>query len=69
MAQRTTKRVQLDDLDWFDESEAVQAALQQILQVVNSPIIRACLEEAHEDIAHLTSAGEAQEEQPIAVPA
>jgi hypothetical protein len=67
MAQRT-KRVQFETLDWHDESEAVQAALQQILQVVSSPVIRACLEEVHEDIAHLTSAGEAHE-QPIAVSA
>jgi hypothetical protein len=68
MAQRT-KRVQFDALDWHDETEAIQAALQQLIHAASSPIIRACLEEAHEDIAHLTSAGEAQEMQPIAVSA
>jgi hypothetical protein len=67
MAQRT-KRVQFEALDWHDETEAVQAALQQLIEAASSPVIRACLVEAHEDIAHLTSAGEEQV-QPIAVSA
>ncbi len=37
-----------------DEVGVVLAALRELMSGVTSPIVRACLEEAHDDIAHLT---------------
>lgn len=35
------------------EEEMVLATLRELLAKVNSPIVRICLSEAHDDIAHL----------------
>jgi hypothetical protein len=37
-----------------DEIDEVLAALRSLLARASSPIVRACLEDAHDDIAHLT---------------
>ncbi len=37
-----------------DEAAHVLKTLQELIDTVTSPVIRACLEEAHADIAHLT---------------
>jgi hypothetical protein len=37
------------------EVERVLAVLQGLLSSVTSPVVRACLEQVQEDIAHLTS--------------
>jgi hypothetical protein len=42
---------ELDRMD--DEIEAVLAALRKLMSRVRRPIVRACLQEAHDDIAHL----------------
>jgi hypothetical protein len=36
-----------------DEIAAVLASLRKLMSKVSRPIVRACLEEAHDDIAHL----------------
>jgi hypothetical protein len=48
-----------------DEVETVLAALQTLIASTESPIVRACLEEAHDDIAHLTAQEDAQAEEQI----
>jgi hypothetical protein len=40
------------------EVEMVLAALRELAQKVSSPVIRACLESAHDDIIHLVGRGE-----------
>jgi hypothetical protein len=40
-----------------DEVEMVLAALRELAQKVASPVIRACLESAHDDITHLVGRG------------
>jgi hypothetical protein len=44
----------LPDEDGADEVTQVLAALRTLAQQVSNPTIRACLETAAEDIAHLT---------------
>jgi hypothetical protein len=46
-----------EDLIENDEIAAVQTALRDLADRVSQPFIRACLEQALEDIAHLTSSG------------
>ena len=36
-----------------DEAGEVLAALRALLATTTSPVVRACLEDAHDDIAHL----------------
>jgi hypothetical protein len=38
----------------MDEVEEVLASLRQLMARTGSPVVRACLEEAHDDIIHLT---------------
>jgi hypothetical protein len=46
-----------------DEIAAVLASLKKLMNRVRRPIIRACLEEAYDDIAHLSeSAGESADD-------
>jgi hypothetical protein len=40
-----------------DEVKMVLAALRELAQKVSSPVIRACLESAHDDIVHLVGRG------------
>jgi hypothetical protein len=51
------KRIQKtnDETKWLDENELVLLKLQELIKSVTSPIIKTCLEEAHEDIAYLTA--------------
>jgi hypothetical protein len=42
-----------------DEVDAVLAGLADLLARVSSPVVRACLEEARDDILHLTGRGAA----------
>jgi hypothetical protein len=51
-----------------DEVDEVLAVLGRLLQTVASPVVRACLEEAHQDIAHLTGrdSGPTEDQQPPA---
>jgi hypothetical protein len=56
----TTVRRQLDEeqddtIEAHDEIDEVLITLRSLLQHVGSPIVRVCLEEAHNDIAHLTN--------------
>ena len=44
-----------------DEVAEVLAALRDLRQRVANPVVRVCLEEAHDDIAHLTGAGDLAE--------
>jgi hypothetical protein len=42
------------NLDCFpEEVEEVLSTLRALMARVSSPVVRACLEEAHDDIAHL----------------
>ncbi len=45
-----------------DEVEVVLAALRELQQKVSSPVIRACLESACDDITHLVGRGEGDEQ-------
>jgi hypothetical protein len=38
-----------------DEVDEVLTALRGLLERTGSPVVRVCLEEAHDDIAHLTN--------------
>jgi hypothetical protein len=38
-----------------DRIEQILVALQHLIDTTTSPIVRGCLEDAHEDIQHLTS--------------
>jgi hypothetical protein len=38
-----------------DEVDQVLAVLRGLLLSISSPVVRVCLEEAHDDIAHLTN--------------
>jgi hypothetical protein len=44
-----------------DEVEQVLAALRALMARASSPVVRACLEEAHDAIAHLTGRDAAQD--------
>jgi hypothetical protein len=55
--------------DWYDETEHVLETLQRLIQQVTSPVIRTCLEEAHEDITHLTATEAPVEKQEASVSA
>jgi hypothetical protein len=44
-----------------DEIGDVLAALRGLLARAGSPIVRACLEDAHDDIAHLTGRDQGQD--------
>jgi hypothetical protein len=57
MAQRRPDPAQTDAYG-LDETEHVLATLDTLLQTVSSPIVRVCLEEARDDIVHLTSTEE-----------
>jgi len=48
--------------DELDETGYILAELRRLKQATSSPVVRACLEEAHDDIAHLQSADDSQEE-------
>jgi hypothetical protein len=50
-------RIDGEDLAEHDEIAVVQAALRTMADRVSQPFVRACLEQALEDIAHLTSCG------------
>jgi hypothetical protein len=41
-----------------DETDEVLSVLEGLLRTVSSPVVRACLEEARDDIAHLCDKGE-----------
>jgi hypothetical protein len=45
-----------------DEVADIVLGLRRMAERVTSPVVRACLEEAAEDIAHLTMSGQAAEE-------
>jgi hypothetical protein len=51
--QRSRKKA--EKAECLDETEIVLHALQELMQTVTSPIVKTCLEEAHEDIVYLTS--------------
>jgi hypothetical protein len=38
-----------------DEIDHVLSTLQELIATVDIPVVKLCLEEAHDDIAHLTS--------------
>jgi hypothetical protein len=46
------------------EVERVLAVLRGLLSSVTSPVVRACLEQAQEDIAHLTSRNDCRADLP-----
>lgn len=46
------------DLVEPDDVQAVLAVLRQLAEQAHHPVVRACLEQAHEDIAHLTAYGD-----------
>jgi len=49
------ERKALDDLFLMaDETDEVLVGLRALLEKATSPIVRVCLEEAHDDIAYLT---------------
>jgi hypothetical protein len=50
-----------------DEIGEVLAALRVLLARADSPIVRACLEEAHDDIAHLTGRDNGLEDEGVEV--
>jgi hypothetical protein len=37
-----------------DQTDEILAALRALMEKASIPVVRACLEEAHDDIAHLT---------------
>jgi hypothetical protein len=52
-----------------DEVERILDALRELTEQAPSPVVRVCLEEARQDIAHLAGAGneyEVHDEQPAA---
>ncbi len=52
-----------------DEIPTVLAALQKLAKHTQHPMIRACLEQAHDDILHLTTCGDelkADDDEPAA---
>jgi hypothetical protein len=50
-----------------DEITWVLAALRGLLARASNPIVRACLEEAHDDIAHLTGRDDGEDQEGAAV--
>jgi hypothetical protein len=42
-------------LEGSDEIDEVLTVLRGLLERTGSPVVRVCLEEAHDDIAHLTN--------------
>jgi hypothetical protein len=55
------KRSEADRQDVFkaaDEIDHILDTLQELLRGAASPVVKLCLEEAHADIAHLTSRDE-----------
>jgi len=49
------ERKTLDDLFLIpDDTDEVLTSLRALLEKASSPIVRVCLEEAHDDIAYLT---------------
>lgn len=50
-----TPELENEFLEEHDEVTLVLAGLRALLVKVTSPVVRACLEEAHDDIIHLTS--------------
>ncbi len=47
-----------NDLVEGDEIPTVLAALQKLAKYTHHPVIRSCLEQAHDDIVHLTTCGD-----------
>jgi hypothetical protein len=58
MAQHRPAPAQTDAVEGLNETESILATLDALLQTVSSPIVRVCLEEARDDIAHLSSTEE-----------
>ena len=50
------------ELDQNDEIDQLLAALQSLIKKASRPVVRACLEEAHDDIAHLVAVDTEQSE-------
>jgi hypothetical protein len=46
-----------------DEAEMVLVALRALQQKVSSPVLRACLEAAEDDIVHLVGRGEGADDE------
>lgn len=48
---------QHEDVELLDETGQILHSLAQLIQTTSNPIVKVCLEEAYEDIAHLTYTG------------